>query len=339
MIFQKMIQGPQITELIEQGHLVGCQYYAPSQPDLEGLKIKMGDYRESELAKRMDKTKLVGDIVENWSRIAPDRQTVVFATGVQHSIHIRDRFRDAGILAEHIDGTTPKEERGKILADLASGEIQVVVNCMVLTEGWDSPSISCCVLARPTKSLGLYLQMAGRILRPDPDTDKINAIIIDHSGAIFEHGFVEDHREWSLDPEEKIQDRQKSKYRKKNPITCEECSTVYRERPDCPNCGAVPVKKGKVLPVVDGELGRVERNGDFKTHQFSIFQKERFYRELKHIQEHRRYKPGWVAFKYKERLGEWPKNIQGPPIPPSPETLSYIRKQVIAYAKGKRRAG
>ena len=130
-----------------------------------------------------------------------------------------------------------------------------------------------------------------------------------------------------------------TKYRKKNPITCEECSTVYRERPDCPNCGAVPVKKGKVLPVVDGELGRVERNGDFKTHQFSIFQKERFYRELKHIQEHRRYKPGWVAFKYKERLGEWPKNIQGPPIPPSPETLSYIRKQVIAYAKGKRRAG
>jgi DNA repair protein RadD len=334
-----MIQGPQIRELIEKGNLVGCQYYAPSEPDLEGLKIKMGDYRESELAGRMDKTKLVGDIVENWSRIAPDRQTVVFATVVKHSIHIRDRFRDAGILAEHIDGDTPKDERDKILSDLATGKIQVVVNCMVLTEGWDSPSVSCCVLARPTKSLGLYLQMAGRILRPDPDTDKINAIIIDHSGAIFEHGFVEDDREWSLDPEEKIQDRQNCKYRKKNPITCEGCFTVYRGRPDCPKCGMIPVKKGKVLPVVDGELGRVEWNGDFKTHQFSIFQKERFFLELKFIQEDRRYKPGWVSNQYKERFGEWPKNIQGEPVSPGPETKSYVRKQAIAYAKRRGRAG
>ncbi|MBT3922865.1 MAG: hypothetical protein HOF21_09855 [Nitrospina sp.] len=266
MIFQKMIQGPQIKELIDREYLVPCQYYAPSKPDLAGLKIRMGDYQEKQLSERIDTAKLVGDIPENWSRIAPDRSTVVFATGVQHSIHIRDRFRDAGILAEHIDGTTPKDERDKILSDLATGKTQVVSNCMVLTEGWDCPIVSCCVLARPTKSLGLYLQMAGRILRPD--TNKVNAIIIDHAGAIFEHGFVENHREWSLDPEEKIQDRvKKSKNKPKNPITCEGCKFVYREQPDCPKCGMVPVKKGKVLEVMDGELGRITLDGEHVEHK------------------------------------------------------------------------
>lgn len=335
MIFEKMIQGPQIGELIDQEYLVPCQYYAPSQPDLNGLKIRRGDYQESQLSERMDKPELVGDITENWSRIAPDRQTVIFSTGVRHSIHIRDRFRDAGILAEHIDGSTPKDERDQILEDLAVKKIQVISNCMVLTEGWDCPSVSCCILARPTKSLGLYLQMAGRILRPYPD--KVNAIIIDHAGAIYEHGFVEDPRNWSLDPEEKIQDRQKkSKDKPKNPITCEGCKTVYRGRPDCPKCGKFPIKKGKIFGVMEGELGRVERDGAFKNHNFTKYQKERFYLELKFIQEKRGYKPGWVSFKYKERFGVWPRNIHGASIPPGPETKSFIRKKAIAYAKEQR---
>ena len=334
MIFDEMIEGPSVSQLIEQEYLVPCQYYAPTQPDLEGLRVLMGDYQENKLAERMDTPKLVGDIAENWSRIAPDRQTVIFATGVRHSIHIRDRFLNAGIKAEHIDGTTPKDERDEILADLANGNIQVVSNCMVLTEGWDSPAVSCCVLARPTKSLGLYLQMAGRILRPYPD--KINSVIVDHSGAIYEHGFVEDNREWSLDPQEKIKDREsQSNKKKKNPITCESCKTVYRERPDCPTCGKIPVRKGKVLEIKDGELGRIEKDGTFQGHEFSKYQKERFYRELKHVQEYRGYKPGWVSFKYKERFGVWPRNMHGAPIFPSPETLSYIRKQAIAYAKEK----
>jgi len=279
MIYEAMVQTPSIGQLIEWNYLVPIQYYAPSKPDLKGLKIRMGDYVENELANRMDKTQLVGDIVENWSRICPDRQSIIFSTGVRHSIHIRDRFQDAGITAEHIDGTTAKPERDKILQQLATGEIQVVSNCMVLTEGWDCPPVSCAVLARPTKSLGLYLQMAGRILRPYDD--KINAIIIDHAGAVYEHGFIDDPREWSLDPCEKIQKREsKSKSKKKAPITCEKCKAVYTGRPDCPECGHIPVKKGKVFEVVDAELGRIERDGRFHEHQFSRHQKEYFYREF-----------------------------------------------------------
>jgi superfamily II DNA or RNA helicase len=108
----------------------------------------------------MDQAKLVGDIVNHWLRLAERRKTVVFATSVGHSIHLRDEFIRAGVRAEHIDGTTPKDERDEILARLSRGEIALVTNCMVLTEGWDQPDVSCCVLARPTKSMGLFRQMA-----------------------------------------------------------------------------------------------------------------------------------------------------------------------------------
>ena len=106
---------------------------------------------------------------------------MVFATGVQHSVHIRDEFLKSGVACDHLDGSTPKDERDDILAKLACGAIDVVTNCMVLTEGWDMPEVGCCVLARPTKKMGLYRQMIGRVLRPAPG--KPDAIVIDHSAA------------------------------------------------------------------------------------------------------------------------------------------------------------
>jgi DNA repair protein RadD len=111
---------------------------------------------------------------------------VVFAVNVAHSVHIRDEFIKSGVKAEHIDETTPKDERDAALARLASGETELITNCMVLTEGWDLPEVSCCILARPTKKIGLYRQMVGRVLRPAPG--KIDAIVLDHSGAVYQHG-------------------------------------------------------------------------------------------------------------------------------------------------------
>ncbi len=129
----------------------------------------------------MNRDDLVGDIVSNWHRHGQRRKTLVFCVDVAHSVHVRDEFIKSGVRAEHVDGSTPKAERDAILARLASGETEVVSNCMVLTEGFDLPTISCIVLARPTKQLGLFRQMAGRGLRPAPG--KSNLILIDHSGA------------------------------------------------------------------------------------------------------------------------------------------------------------
>jgi superfamily II DNA or RNA helicase len=198
-IFQTMIQCPQVGELVELGWLVKTRVYAPVDPDLAGIHTRHGDYAENELADRMDRPKLVGDIVTNWLKFGEHRKTVCFATSVRHSIHIRDEFISSGIRAEHIDGTTPMDERDATLARLNSGELEVVSNCMVLTEGWDMPSLSCLILARPTKRMGLYRQMVGRGLRPEPG--KTDCIVIDHSGATYRLGFAEDHVAWTLDPD------------------------------------------------------------------------------------------------------------------------------------------
>ena len=114
----------------------------------------------------MNRDDLVGDIVSNWHKHGQRRKTLVFCVDVAHSVHVRNEFLKSGVRAEHVDGVDTKTERDAILARLASGETEVVCNCMVLTEGFDLPAIGCIVLARPTKQLGLFRQMAGRGLRP-----------------------------------------------------------------------------------------------------------------------------------------------------------------------------
>jgi Helicase conserved C-terminal domain len=178
------------------GYLVRSRVYAPSTPDLTGVRVQAGDYVENQLAERMDKQKLVADVIGSWHKWGERRRTVCFATGVPHSIHLRNEFINSGVRAEHIDGDTLKDERDATLARLASGEIEVVTNCMVLTEGWDMPEVGCCILARPTKKMGLFRQMIGRVLRPAPG--KTDAIILDHSGAVFRHGLPEDRVDWFL---------------------------------------------------------------------------------------------------------------------------------------------
>ena len=164
--FRTMIECPQVAELIAGGYLVRTRVYAPVNPDLNGVRTVAGDYNEGQLAERMDRPDLVGDIVTHWHKFGERRKTVAFAVNVPHSIHLRDEFVKSGVRAEHIDGATPKPERDAALARLASGEIELVTNCMVLTEGWDMPEVGCCILARPTKKMGLYRQMIGRVLRP-----------------------------------------------------------------------------------------------------------------------------------------------------------------------------
>ena len=180
--------------------MVKTRVYAPVDPDLRA-ETRVGDYVETQLAERMDRVDLIGDIVTHWHKYGERQKTVCFAVNVQHSLHIRDEFLKSGVRAAHVDGTMPKANRDAVLGQLASGELELITNCMVLTEGWDMPEVSCCILARPTKKMGLYRQMVGRVLRPAPG--KTNATVLDHSGAVFRHGFVEDRGDWTLDPDKR----------------------------------------------------------------------------------------------------------------------------------------
>jgi len=341
MIYESMVLGPSIKKLIELGDLVPPQYYAPSTPDLEGMKIRMGDYRLEDLEERVDRVELVGDIVENWARICPDRITVVFATSVKHSRHIKERFIDAGIRCEHLDGETPKQERDEILKKLACGEIQVVTNCMVLNEGWDCPPVSCVILARPTKSLTMYIQMAGRVLRPAPD--KINALILDHGGLFYQHGSIMQDQEWSLEfaskKEIKEKEKRELKARKENFITCEECKFIYEGLPNCPKCGWVPIKKGREFVTQDGLLGRIDHNGVFIPQEINTDEEKKlFYSQLEFLRIQRNFKEGWTGCNFKERFGHWPSNeIKGEAKRANTEVKAWVKKQELIY-KNKKRA-
>src|SRR5262249_17420251 len=247
-IFKTMIECPQVPDLIEEGYLVKSRVYAPVDPDLRGVRTVAGDYVESQLAERMDRGELVGDIVTHWFKYGEHRKTVAFACSVGHSIHIRDEFVRAGVRAEHLDGSTSIDERAAILGRLASGETEVVCNCMVLTEGFDLRDIGCIILARPTKKMGLYRQMIGRGLRPADG--KSDVVILAHSGAVFRHGLPEDRVEWTLDPDSRAtasirSDRVATRASKL--IECSQCSTLRVGGKPCPNCGFMPKRPAEFI--------------------------------------------------------------------------------------------
>ena len=331
-MFETLLSGPSVRELTDAGFLVPARVYAPSTPDLAGVAVAHGDYVEAQLATRMDTGALVGDLVTHWHRLAQGRRTVVFGTGVAHSIHIRDELRASGVMAEHIDGSTPLEERDAILKQLASGSVDVVSNAMVLTEGWDCPDISALVLARPTKSLGLFRQMVGRVLRPAPS--KSDAIILDHAGAVFMHGLVDDEIEWTLSPDKRaVNEAQSSRQRGHAPklVDCPECHAVRFEGEPCPSCGWRPTRRGGGVDFVDGELTEVGCD----PRKLDADERRRWHAEFAWIAQERGYKTGWTAHKFKEKFGAWPSERFIAPAIPSAEVRAWVRSRQIAYAKAK----
>jgi superfamily II DNA or RNA helicase len=331
-IFDEMIEILSVAELIELGFLVPSRTFAPVRPDLTGVRTRGGDYVESELASRMNTGRLVGDIAEHWLRHAERRRTVVFAVDVAHSVEIRDVFRRNDVLAEHIDGSTPVAERDRILADLAAGRIDVVSNCMVLTEGWDCPEVGCLVLARPTKSLGLFRQMIGRGLRPAPG--KSDVLILDHSGAVFRHGFVEDPIAWTLDEDERATNRvhaARGEAGGRELTTCPECSAVRYQGDPCPACGWRPVTRPRHVDIAEGWLGEVDRNRNAAG--YSAADKLTFHRMLLGICAERGWKPGFAYHKTIERFGSPPPRGHWAPLEPAPAVRAWVRSRNIAYAR------
>jgi superfamily II DNA or RNA helicase len=338
--FTALIEGPQIADLTSQKYLVPVIYYAPADPDLSGVETRQGDYVVGQLADRMDRNDLVGDTVSNWHKLAQRRKTLVFCVDVAHSVHIKDELLKSGVRAEHVDGGTPKDERDAILGRLASGGTEVVCNCMVLTEGFDLPAIGCIVLARPTKQLGLFRQMAGRGLRPEPG--KSNLILIDHSGAVFRHGLLEDKVEWALDVTKRAENpTHAARYRQATSrlIQCSQCGALRTGGEPCSNCGFLPKRRPAAIIFRDGELVRVDRNTRQPLQSSDPNERMRWHAMLTHIAITRGYQPGWVAHMYRKKFDDWPPTRNIRPHEPSLEALAWVRSRAIAYAKGKQKGG
>jgi superfamily II DNA or RNA helicase len=339
-IFDVLIEAPSVAELTRLGYLVPAKIFAPVRPDLSGIRVERGDYVESQLAERVDSAQLRGDIVEHWHRLGQGRRTVVFTVNVAHSVHVRDEFRRSGVLAEHIDGSTQIKERKSILTRFAAGTVDIVCNCAVLVEGWDRPEASCLILARPTKSVGLYRQMVGRVLRIAPHVNKGDALILDHSGSVFQHGFPDDEIQWTLHEDQRavnVTQSNRGQHHARALATCPECSAIRLEGNPCPVCNWHPVRKPKQVEVADGQLGRVERNRNVIPFKPSDDVKAAFYRQLLYIATEREYQRGWAAHKYKEKFGGWPPRSwrYSDPMLPTPEVRAWEKSRRIAYAKAR----
>jgi superfamily II DNA or RNA helicase len=341
-VFDVIVEGPQIAELIDQKKLVPAKIFAPAPPDLTGVQTaKTGDYVINQLEAVMNTDALVGDTVEHYLRHGQGRRAVAFTVDVAHSVHLTREFVRSGVKAEHLDGSTDHNERQAILSRLASGETQVVCNCSVLVEGFDLPSLACIILVRPTKSLLLYRQMIGRGLRTDECSGKTDCIILDHAGAVHRHGLPTDKIEWTLHTDKraanKAHESRKSEHRDAF-CECSACGHVRLRGFSCLNCGWEPKRRGQSIDYIDDNLIEI---GDSLYDQ--RYQQQEFYCELKGYAATARkkdgspYSPGWAYHKYIEKFGTPPLGIwrNFPAIKPSDATLRWIKSRFIAYAKAR----
>jgi DNA repair protein RadD len=193
-LFEKLVVGPTPRELVDAGAIVPAEIWTGPAPDMDNVRTMGGDFSAPEIAEKA--AKLVGDVVATWRKHADGLSTIAFAVNVPHSLAIVASFVKAGVTAAHIDGETPRDQRREIIEGFRAGTITVLSNVAVATEGFDVPDMRACILARPTLSLGLYLQMVGRCLRSAPG--KSAGIVLDHGYNAARFGDPMMTRLWSL---------------------------------------------------------------------------------------------------------------------------------------------
>lgn len=254
-VFDDLIRGPEVADLIAAGYLCQPIYYAPACVNLEGVRMVAGDYNRAEISDRMDKPTITGDAVSHYRRLANGLSCAVFCTSVLHASHVAEAFCAAGYRFAVLDGGLSRDERSKRVAQLASGQLQGIVTVEIISEGFDLPVVACAILLRPTASLTLHLQQVGRVLRIAPG--KPNAIILDHVGNCRRHGLAEEIREWSLDG---IKRKRKRGQQDDVPSlrSCPQCFAVHTPSPACPQCLHVYEIADRTPDVIDGELEQIQ---------------------------------------------------------------------------------
>ena len=340
ILIQGKDYGGTITDLTKQGYLVPIRYYAPVEPDLIDVPVQSGDYNLKLLAYRLLQGKVLDDIVPNWFKYSEKRQTFIFASGIKHSIAIRDMFIKAGIPAEHVDGMTPDYEQFSILERFEKGELKVICSCDLYIEGVDIPTIGCVFIARSTKSLRIWMQMVGRGMRPV--AGKKDMILIDHSGSFAEHGPVHEINDWKLDSAHKTVNSAQAARQARNskPIECPLCSNLYTGQLKCPACGNIPTKAqfGKDIEYLDGILGEVVlTTGKAKVHVPTIAEKKDWYQQAKNYGWSKGKDDKWLAGMFKACFGSFPPwSFQNLPIKEtSAEVSSYLDKKRQDFARRK----
>jgi len=308
------------AELTEQGFLVPLQYWAPETPDLSAVATTAGDYNQRDLGAAMRKAALSGNIVKTYQRSADGGRAILFAVDVTHSRQIQADFNAAGIPAVHVDATCSDLEREDAIARLTAGDVRVICSVGIMTTGVDIPACDLIIMARPTKSYNLWIQMCGRATRPCPELGKTHAKIFDHAGNVGRHGFLEDEKECCLDgtPPSKAAPTR----------TCTACYAVFRiGLAACPRCGELmpvkePVARNKTVDE-NAVLGRVDEKA-------SAWQRQ--YVRLVEIARRKNLKPGFVFFKIQEKFGRDAGRLASARLKKEPSWYDEIKRQPIPHS-------
>ena len=324
-IFQEMVFGPEVNELIREKAL--SPYTFCGEP-LKSINIDQllglveddkGDYKKSPLSKLMRGEKISNEIVRKYLEHASGLKGICYCVDIAHSKELADTFQRQGIKAVQIDGTTPRAERAQIIREFRAGYYKILCNAELFGEGFDVPDCQCVILARPTKSVGLYIQQAMRPMRIDPNNPDKVARIIDCVKNCEVHGDIKAYRDWSLED------------RKKQCPQCGKWIPCYVAK--CPHCGYEWEEKKKIIQVVSGKksdeeeqyhMGELEERFNdgaepsfqFKLEYLMSVAKERhyqrgwvyrkiqrfirLYKELKLVQVKLGYERGWVYYQAKE---------------------------------------
>ncbi len=289
-VFDRLILGPSVSELIAGSFLTPARIYAPpAVADLTGLRTRAGDYSPEQAAERMDRPTVTGDAISHYQRLCNHKRAIAFCCSTQHADSVNAAFNRSGVRAATLLGTTPAEQRDHLVRQLATGELSALVTVDVVSEGFDCPAAEAAILLRPTQSLGLYLQQVGRVLRPADGKDA--ALILDHVGNVHRHGFPDDHRDWSLD------DRLK-RARGTGPAapsvrTCEVCFAAFSPQPVCPCCGTPAKLSAREIRQRDGELQELARDAVARSRRRDVG-RARTLPELLALAKARGYSPGWA---------------------------------------------
>lgn len=233
-VFNEMLIGVNTKYLIQNKYLAPYDYYAPKLAiNSQNLKIKGSDYDSSYVTEMFEKSKIYGDVIDNYNKLAKGKKSILYAPSIEFSNKICKEFQDNGINAVHFDGNTPKQERDRIIQDFRDGKIDILSNVDLVGEGFNVPDCECCLLLRPTMSVALYIQQSMRCMRYKENK---KAIIIDYVGNCFRHGLPDDDREWTLDG--KMRCLNESAEKDIVSRECGKCHRVYSGiAPICPYCG------------------------------------------------------------------------------------------------------
>lgn len=263
-VFKSIVTGKTTDWLIENGYLSPFVYLQGTQGKLDKLVKRGNEFTADSLDAAF--AKLDGELVRDWLSNGQGRPTVGFFSRLSHAKEAMHRLREAGVMAEYVDGSTPDQQRKRLFSDLGDGSIDYLCNVGIVERGTNIPRIECVQLCTSIGSVVRFKQMVGRGSRTA--LGKKDCLVIDHGGNIRRHGFFEDEIEWTLDNSKSAVKNHEAK----PTIYCPQCKRVYRGG-TCSACGYSPTvqeRKSQGLTFSGSKLvpvTRKERTKKLKTNE------------------------------------------------------------------------